>query len=110
MILLHTLAEITELILISNLAEGLSLNLEGKRKRGRASARMEGGGDGWREERPKREIVTTELVAGADFFHHLPCVAGGQQLEDWERVRVKPHPQHPATKHNASEHDYLNLK
>lgn len=28
---------------------------------------------GWREERPKREIVTTELVAGADFFHHLPC-------------------------------------
>lgn len=32
---------------------------------------MEGG----REERAKREIVTTELVAGADFFHHLPCVA-----------------------------------
>lgn len=37
--------------------------------------------DGGREERPKREIVTTELVAGADFFHHLPCAAGRQQLE-----------------------------
>lgn len=38
-----------------------------------------GGREGWseegREERAKREIVTTELVAGADFFHHLPCAA-----------------------------------
>lgn len=78
-------------------------------KREGASARMKEG-DGWREERPKREIVTTELVAGADFFHHLPCVAGRQQLEDLERVRVKPHPQHPTTKHNASEYEYLKLK
>lgn len=60
-------------------------------------------GDAWREERPKRKIVTTELVAGADFFHHLPCAAGRQRLEVWERVRVKLHPQHPKTKHNASE-------
>lgn len=51
----------------------------------------------WREERPKREIVTTKLVAGADFFHHLPCVAG-RRLEDWERVRVNPRPQHPTNK------------
>lgn len=33
------------------------------------------GEDGGKEERTKREIVTTELVAGADFFHHLPCEA-----------------------------------
>lgn len=64
------------------------------------------GMDGGREERPKREIVTTELVAGADFFHHLPCAAGRQRLEDWERVRVKPRPQDPTTKHNASEYDH----
>lgn len=82
---------------------------EGGRKRQRASARMEEGNE-WREERPKREIVTTELVAGADFFHHLPCAAGRQRLEDWERVRVKAHPQHPTTKHNASQCDYLKLK
>lgn len=39
-------------------------------------ARESKNGDGWREERPKREIFTTELVAGADFFHHLPCRGG----------------------------------
>lgn len=46
---------------------------------GSAGARMEvrkdGRREGGREQRPKREIVTTELVAGADFFHHLPCAA-----------------------------------
>lgn len=46
---------------------------------------------GWRGESWKREIVTTELVAGADFFHHLPCDAR-RQSEDWERIRVKPQP------------------
>lgn len=56
---------------------------------------MEGG------RKEKREIVTTELVAGADFFHHLPCAAGGQHLEDWERVRVKPRPQQPHTLHKV---------
>lgn len=47
---------------------------------------MEDGGVRWgwrsrgrREERAKREIVTTELVAGADFFHHLPCEAPGDK-------------------------------
>lgn len=55
------------------------------------------------EERSKREIVTTELVAGADFFHHLPCGAGRRRLEDWERVRVKPRPHHPTIKHIASD-------
>ena len=61
--------------------------------------RMDEGGR-WREGRPKREIVTTELVAGADFFHHLPCAAGRQRSEDWERVRVKPTtPRQPNTVH-----------
>lgn len=50
---------------------------------------MEGG------RKDQKEIITTKLVAGADFFHHLPCAAGRQRLEDWERVRVKPRPQHP---------------
>lgn len=56
-----------------------------------------------REGRPKREIVTTKLVAGADFFHHLPCAARRQRVEEWERTRVKPRPQHPTTKHSTAE-------
>ena len=60
--------------------------------------------DGGRKDQ-KRAIVTTELVAGADFFHHLPCVAGRQRLEDRERVRVKPRPYHPNTKDSTSEYD-----
>lgn len=65
-------------------------------------AKCKGGrGHRWREERPKREIITTELVAGADFFHHLPCEAGRQRLEDWGRVRVKPT---PTTPDNQTQH------
>lgn len=66
--------------------------------------------EGWREERPKREIVTTELVAGADFFHHLPCAAGRQRLKDWERVRVKPHPTTPDNQTQCIRVRLLHLK
>lgn len=70
--------------------------------------------DGGREERPKREIVTTELVAGADFFHHLPCAPEDNNWRDRERVRVKPRPQHTTTKHNAHcdryKHNNVTLK
>lgn len=98
---------------ISNLPESQSLNIICIRGQGEAweRRRKDGGGDGWREQSRKREIVTTELVAGADFFHHLPCAAGRQRLEVWERVRVRPRPQHPSIKHNAtSYYSYWNFK
>lgn len=58
--------------------------------------------DEGKEERPKREIVTTELVAGADFFHHLPCAAQKTTIGELERVRVKPRSHQPRTKHKRS--------
>lgn len=97
-----TWGETTEVNWPSNLSEFKSKRTFESKRKAWESKCGDGGGDGWRDGRPKREIVTTELVAGADFFHHLPCAAGRQQLEDWERVRVKPRPQHPTTKHNAS--------
>lgn len=61
------------------------------------------GGEGEREEGPKRAIITTELVAGADFFHHLPCAAGRQRLEDWRESELNPaHNQTQASEHHYS--------
>lgn len=84
---------ITEIIWIEltvNVAQSLTLKGTKQNEEARKGKCKDEAGDECREERPKREIVTTELVAGAHFFHHLPCAAGRRRLKDWERVRVKP--------------------
>lgn len=62
------------------------------------------------EERPKRVIVTTELVAGADFFHHLPCEARKTTIGRIGR-ESELNPAHNTRKpNNASEHQSIKKK